>query len=66
MVSLVEFLDDFSKNYSVQHFDDIESGIFVAKITEDIYLMKNVEVKSNAEWSRRNTKSVNRSDWGIQ
>lgn len=65
MVSLTEFLDDFSKNYSVQRFDDIESGIFVTKIKEDIYLMKNVEVKTHAEWIRRNTKSVNRTDWGV-
>ena len=47
MVGLNEFLDNFSKEYSVQHFDDIETGIFCAKIKEDIYLMKNVEVKQN-------------------
>ena len=49
MVSLTEFLDDFSKNYSVQRFDDIESGVFVTKIKGDIYLMKNVEVKTHAK-----------------
>lgn len=46
MVSLVDWLKDLSENYSVHKFDDIESGIFVAKITEDIYLMNNAEVKS--------------------
>ena len=44
-MEITEFLDNFSKEYSVQHFDDIDNGIFCAKIKEDIYLMKNVEVK---------------------
>ena len=39
MISLKDFIKDVSDNYSVQHFDDIDHGIFVAKITEDIYLM---------------------------
>lgn len=47
MVSLVDFLDEFSRDFSVQHFDDIETGIFCAKIKEDVYLMKNVEVKEH-------------------
>lgn len=45
MLTVSEWLGNFSKNYSVQHYDDIESGTFVAKIKEDIYLMNNAEVK---------------------
>ena len=45
MISLVDFIKDFSDNYSVQHFDDIDHGIFVAKIKGDIYLMNHAEVK---------------------
>lgn len=45
MVSKADWLKDLSENYSVQHFDDIESGIFVANIIGDVYLMKHAEVK---------------------
>lgn len=45
MISLKDFIKDVSDNYSVQHFDDIEEGIFVAKIKGDIYLMNHAEVK---------------------
>ena len=45
MISLVDWLKNLSEDYSVQHFDDVESGIFVDKIKEDIYLIKNAEVK---------------------
>ncbi|WP_292749761.1 hypothetical protein [Methanobrevibacter sp.] len=47
MLTVSEWLGNFSKNYSVQHFDDIESGIFVAKVKEDVYLLKHVEVKKS-------------------
>lgn len=46
MVSLTDWIKDLSENYSVNRFDDINSGIFVAKIKEDIYLMNHAEVKS--------------------
>lgn len=45
MISLVDFIKEFSKEYSVQHFDDVESGVFVENIKGDIYLMKDVSVK---------------------
>lgn len=45
MLTLSEWLSDFSKEYSVHHYDDIESGTFVAKVKDDIYLMKDAEVK---------------------
>ena len=46
MISLTDFIKDISDNYTVENFDDIDGGIFVAKITEDIYLMNHSEVKS--------------------
>ena len=49
MISLGDFINEFSKEYNVQHIDDVESGVFVAKVKEDIYLMKNVEVTANAK-----------------
>jgi len=49
MISLADFINEFSRDYSVQNFDDINSGIFVAKVKEDIYLMKNVDVRENAK-----------------
>lgn len=45
MLSLRDFILGFAKEYSVIHFDEIESGVFVDKIKEDIYLMRNGEVK---------------------
>ena len=45
MLTITEWLNDLSENYSVQHFDDIESGIFCERIKGDIYLMKHAEVK---------------------
>lgn len=45
----MDWLSDLSKNYSVQHFDDVESGIFVAHVKGDIYLMNHAEVKENAK-----------------
>lgn len=45
MITIQEWLSDLSNNCSVQHLDDIESGTFVAKVTEDIYLMNHAEVK---------------------
>lgn len=45
-VSLSEWLIDLSENYSVQQFDDIESGTFVAKVKKDVYLMNHVELKA--------------------
>lgn len=44
-MNLIDWLLDLSENYSVQKFDDIESGTFVAKIKDDIYLMNHVDVK---------------------
>ena len=45
-VSLREWLIELSDNYSVQQFDDIESGTFVAKVKKDVYLMNHVELKA--------------------
>ena len=45
MITITEWLTDLSENYSVQHFDDVESGTFVANVKEDIYLMRHAEVK---------------------
>ena len=45
MVSLVDWLKDLSENYSVHKFDDIESGTFVAKVKDDVYLINHAEVK---------------------
>ena len=42
----MEWLTDLSENYSVQHFDDVETGIFCERIKGDIYLMKHAEVKA--------------------
>lgn len=40
-----EWLKEFAETYSVVHFDDIESGIFVQEIVNGTYLMSNAEVK---------------------
>lgn len=45
MITITEWLTDLSENYSVQHLNDVESGIFVERITEDIYPIKHAEVK---------------------
>lgn len=45
MVSLFDWLVELQENYSVQRFEDIESGTFVANIKGDIYLMNHAEVK---------------------
>ena len=45
MMSMSEWLTDISENYSVENFDDITNGIFVAKITDDTYLMSHKDVK---------------------
>ena len=45
MISVRDWLTDISANYSVEQFDDIENGVFVAKITEDTYLMNHKDVK---------------------
>ena len=47
MMSVKDWLIDLSENFSVQHFNDIESGICVAKVKEDVYLMKHAEVKKS-------------------
>ena len=47
MISISDWVKDLSENYSVQQFDDIEAGIFVAKIKSDIYLMNHAEVKQD-------------------
>ena len=40
MISIKDWLMDLSENYSVERLDDVESGEFVAKVTDDVYLMK--------------------------
>ena len=44
-MTISEWLHDLSENYSVQHCDDVESGTYVAKVKDDIYLMKDAEIK---------------------
>lgn len=46
MLSLREWLMDLSENCSVQRFEDVESGTFVARVKGDVYLMNHDEVKS--------------------
>ncbi|WP_458456193.1 hypothetical protein [Methanobrevibacter sp.] len=45
MITIQDWLIDISKNYSVQHCDDVESETYVAKVKDDIYLMKDAEIK---------------------
>lgn len=45
MIGLNEWLMDLSRNYSVQHVDDVDGGVFVAPITAEVYLVKHTEVK---------------------
>ena len=40
MMMQSEFLINFSEKYSVKHIKDIESGIIVDNIKEDIYLVE--------------------------
>ena len=47
MLSVSAWLQDLSQNYSVEQFDDIESGVFVEKVKGDIYLMNHKEVSEN-------------------
>lgn len=47
MMTITEWLTDLSENCSVQRFEDIEGGIFKAKIKGDIYLIRNAEVKKS-------------------
>ena len=42
-MSLSDWLIDLSENFSVQRFEDIESGTFVAKVKDDVYLMNHEE-----------------------
>lgn len=44
-MNIQDWLMDLSKNYSVQHCDDVESGTFIAPVKGDIYLIRNAEVK---------------------
>ena len=39
-MDLAEFIYRFSKEYSVQHLDDAEEGVFVDEIVEDVYLIR--------------------------
>ena len=50
MVSLVDWLKDLSENYSVHRFDDVESGTFVAKVKDDVYLMNHAEGLKKKCW----------------
>ena len=42
---LSDFIKNFSNEYSVHRLEDIEAGVFKEKIKDDIYLVKNAEVK---------------------
>ena len=43
---LSEFIINFAEEYSVHKLQDIEAGIFVKPIKDDIYLMRDAEVKT--------------------
>lgn len=45
MLTLNEFIDDFSRRYHVSSLDDDLHGSIVAHITGDIYLIHTGEVK---------------------
>lgn len=45
MINLSEWIMDLSRNYSIQHIDDVENGVFVAPVTNEVYLVKHAEVK---------------------
>lgn len=45
MITITEWLKNISENYSVTHFNDVESGTFVSRIKGDIYLMDYSEVR---------------------
>lgn len=42
-MDLKEFIINFSEEYTVQHIDDAHEGIFIDKIKEDIWLIRNLE-----------------------
>ena len=44
-MKIEEWLMDLSRNYSVEHIDDVESGTFIAPVTSDVYLVKHSDVK---------------------
>ena len=44
-MKIEEWLMDLSRNYSVEHIDDVESGTFIAPVTSEIYLVKHSDVK---------------------
>ena len=44
-MNLSDWLMDLSRNYSVEHIDDVESGTFIAPVTSDVYLVKHSDVK---------------------
>lgn len=44
MVTVRDWLIDFAEMYSVQHIDDLQ-GVVVAPVTNEIYLVKNTDVK---------------------
>lgn len=45
MITITEWLKNISENYSVTHFNDVESRTFVSRIKGDIYLMDHSEVR---------------------
>ena len=47
MMSLRDFIIDFSKEYSVHRLDDVKSGTFIRVVKGDVYLMYNATVKDD-------------------
>ncbi len=41
---LSEFVLGFAENFSVKHISDVDHGVFVECIKDDIYLVKNDDV----------------------
>ena len=47
MMSLSEFIGNFSKEYSVHRLDDVRSGTFIRVVKGPVYLMHNAELVSD-------------------
>ena len=44
MLTKADFIRNFAAQYSVQHINDVERGVFMEEIKQDIYLLENCQV----------------------
>ena len=44
MLTLSEFIRNFAAQYSVQHINDVDHGVFMEEIKPDIYLLNNCQI----------------------